>query len=137
MTVMVDGQVVMLANQVARLLGRKVTVHHDRFQFRVPGGKVKWSPWKYTILFEGVPIPFAGLTVNEAKGRLAMLSDLYYAKVFDDADSTKPRADRQGSTGPGTGGAASQPPGAAGAPQPDASGSGGAIDKLGDDDDRY
>lgn len=75
------GEIAVLAKTLTRQLGRRVTVHHSRYQFKLHG-KVKWSPWRYTILIQDVTLPFSDLTVNEAKGRLAMLSDLMFAKVI-------------------------------------------------------
>lgn len=96
------GPITSLAAAVSRHLGRKVVVQHSRYMFRPTGSvKMKWSPWRYTIIFEGVQIPFADLTINEAKGRLAMLSDLYYHGVFDDCNSKA----RSGRVQPPAGGA--------------------------------
>ena len=67
------GAVANLAFMVSHHLGRKVVVQHSRYMFRPPGAtKMKWSPWRYTIIFEGVNVPFSDLTINEAKGRLAI-----------------------------------------------------------------
>jgi len=80
------GQMAILAQNVGAKLKRRATVTRDRFYYKRHGQMVL-SPWKYTVLIEGVNIPFSGLTVNEVKGRLSMLLDLYHHGVFDAANS--------------------------------------------------
>lgn len=80
------GEIAALATQLARQLGRGVTVHNNRFQYTRPGTKKPvWTPWRYTVLIQGVN-PFDSLTVEEAKSRMAMLSSLLYAKVITAGD---------------------------------------------------
>lgn len=134
--ILTSGAVANLADGVSRVLGRKVIVHHSRYQFKLHG-KLKWSPWRYTLLFEGVTIPFSDLTINEAKSRLAMLTDLYYHGVFDDCNAAARRESRT----TGGDGHPAQPTGGGQTALPvSPQGSAGGvpvIDKLGDVDDRY
>lgn len=70
---MTDSMVDVLAKSLSYKLGRRVTV--GRFK----DGTI----WRYGIGIEGCfPPMFSNLTVGEAKGRLAMLSDMLSSQVI-------------------------------------------------------
>lgn len=79
------GQMGNMAQILARQLGRKVHVHRVEYRLRLPNGRYKTNI-RYTLAIEGFHPPiFPGLTVNEVKGRMAMLSDLLISGVITSA----------------------------------------------------
>jgi len=79
---MKETSVDQLANVVSIKLGRGVTVHRHQDHFK-SYGKIKKAPLKYIIAVEGcIPAFFPGCTVNEAKMRLAMITDLFYSEII-------------------------------------------------------
>lgn len=80
-----------LAQIVSRKLGRRVILS----RYRIAGFKSA-SPtvWRYCIAVEGVHVVWRDLNINEAKGRLAMLSDLLSegailpGRAYDEAQTT-------------------------------------------------
>lgn len=85
------GQMGNMAAILAKKLGRKVQVHRVEYRFKTGGNKFK-TQIRYTLVIEGSHPPmFPGLTVNEVKGRMAMLTDLLYSGVI--LSATQPTAD--------------------------------------------
>lgn len=104
---MEDSLVDNLAQIVGRKLGRKVVVHRSQQNFRKPGYQGRMvltkAPIKYSIGIEGCNPPvFFNLTVNEAKSRLAMLSDMLSSGVIS-ATSPDARSVAQPSSAPQAG----------------------------------
>lgn len=80
------GQMGNMAVVLTKALGRQVDVFRVDYSFRLPSGKFKKNT-NYTLMIEGSHPPmFPGLTVNEIKGRMAMITDLLYSGVIKRAD---------------------------------------------------
>lgn len=84
---MTDSLVDTLAEHLGRKLGRKVVVHRTQDQFKKPGfqGRMVLTKGaiKYSIGIGGCNPPvFFGMTVGEAKARLAMLNDMLTSGVI-------------------------------------------------------
>lgn len=128
------GQIGNLAAVLTRVLGRRVQVHRVEYQFRLPSGRFK-NNIRYTLVIEGSHPPlFPDLTVNEVKGRMAMLTDLLYSGVIKRADDqpvpiTREEGRNLASTGANPEGLPVEGPGA--------SGDTGGVDQPPGDDDCY
>lgn len=128
------GQMANMAAILAGKLGRKVHVHRVEYSFRLPSGKFKKNT-NYTLVIEGSHPPmFPGLTVNEVKGRMAMLTDLLYSGVIvsarePTADFTRAEARNLASSSERADGLRVEGPGAPGDT--------GGLDQSSGSDDRY
>lgn len=82
------GMVAAMAQNLARQLGRKVHVHRVESKFQIGHTRKTKTEIRYTIAIEGSHPPmFFGMTINEAKARLAMLSDLLISGVIRSAST--------------------------------------------------
>lgn len=84
------GQMANMAEILSAKLGRRVQVHRVEYKIKTSGGRFR-TLIRYTLAIEGAHPPiFPGLTVNEVKGRMAMLTDLLFSGVITSAaESTK------------------------------------------------
>jgi len=93
------GLIAALAHGLTQKLGCKVQVHRVETKYTIGKRKTK-TQIRYTIAIEGSHPPmFFGMTINEAKSRMAMLSDLLVSGVIKSANTdaeTLTRTDRSG-----------------------------------------
>lgn len=128
------GEMYDLAMAFAKKTGKRTHINRVTYRYKV-GQKLK-SEIRYTIAIEDCQSLFHNLTVNEVKGRLTMILDLFYSGVINAASPVQavPGADRNGTAplvGPG-----SREPDAQGQERCD-EGSDPVVDQLAGSDDSY
>lgn len=104
-----DGLIGSLSAILSKRMGRRVQVHRIEQAKFVPGKPFSNAKTiRYTLVIEGChPPAFYGMTCNEVKSRMAMISDLIQSGVLNVAANVDTaRDDRENAHGPGAGSAA-------------------------------